>query len=415
MIKLHTSKKKLTILVLLVIALGFAGWKFFSNKSSAPQYQSEAATKGTLVTSVSASGTVTSGNMMTITTQATGVVTAVYVKNGDHVIQGQKIADINLDQNAQQRQTQAWASYLSAKSSLASAQANINTLQATLFQTNQKLINDAVERNLTVGDPTYIQENAAWLQAEDNYNNQATVISQAQANLTSSWYTYQQISPTITAPISGVIGNLTLAPGFPILSPSSTTTTSSQKVGTIILPQGHIQATVDISEIDAPKVASGQKVTMTLDAFPNETFTGKIVLVDTNGSVSSGVTTYPATILFDTDVQNVYPNMAVTAKIITSVKNDVILVPSSAVQTTSGQSTVRVLKGGQLSSVPVQVGASNDTQTEITSGVSEGDQIVTSVINSSTTGTSGTSASPFGALGGNRGFGGGAAIRAVGR
>ncbi len=405
-LKLPFSRKKLALIMIVVLAVGFGAIKIFGPKTTPVQYQTQAAAKGTLVTSVSASGTITSGNMMNITTQATGVVSAVYVKNGDTVVQGQKIADINLDQTGQQKQTQAWASYLSAKNTLALAQANINSLQVTLFSTNQKFINDAVERNLTTDDPTYIQENAAWLQAEDNYNNQATVISQAQANLTSAWYSYQQTSPTVTAPISGVVSNLTLTPGVPILSPSSTTSSSQQQVGSIILPQGRTQASVNIAEIDAPKVAPGQKVTMTLDAFPNQTFTGKILLIDTNGIVSSGVTTYPATILFDTNVDHVYPNMAVTAQIITSVKDNVILVPTTAIQTSGGQSTVRILKNGHLTTVPVQIGGSNDTDTEITSGVSVGDEVVTSSVSSTTTSGS-NSSSPFSPFGGNRGFGGG--------
>jgi len=109
--------------------------------------------------------------------------------------------------------------------------------------------------------------------------------------------------------------------------------------------------------------------------------------------------------------------MAIDAKIITNVKDNVLLVPSAAVVTTNGETTVRVLKNGVMSSVPVTVGDSNDTQTEITSGLNEGDTVVTAVIGGATT-TATTGTSPFSALGGNRGFGGGggggAAVRRVG-
>ena len=152
---------------------------------------------------------------------------------------------------------------------------------------------------------------------------------------------------------------------------------STQKVGTITLPAGSTQAVVSLSEVDAVKVKADQKVTITMDAYPNKTFTGKVAIVDTNGTTSSNVTTYPATIVFDNAPDVVYPNMAVDAKIITNVKDNVILVPSAAVSTTNGASTVRIMKNGNVTSTAVEIGLSNDTQTEIVSGVSEGDTVVT--------------------------------------
>ena len=149
-------------------------------------------------------------------------------------------------------------------------------------------------------------------------------------------------------------------------------------------------------------------MTLTLDSHPDKTFTGKVSIVNTNGSVSSGVTTYSAIITFDTAVDTIYPNMAVNATIITNVKSSVILVPSGAVQTTDGQSTVRVIRSGQVTSVPVEVGDANDTQTEIISGINEGDTIVTGQTGSVTTGSTGAATSPFGnTRGGFGGAGGG--------
>ena len=125
------------------------------------------------------------------------------------------------------------------------------------------------------------------------------------------------------------------------------------------------------------------------------------MLINTNGQTSSGVVTYPATILFDSNSNDIYPNMGVSAKIITNVKDEVILIPSAAVQTANGQTTVRVMKDGKVSLVNVETGLTGDTQTEITSGINEGETVVTSVI--TTTQTSSGSSSPFGGL--NRGFG----------
>lgn len=410
---LFGSKIRAATLVVLLLVLGFWGYKNFGNKTSAPGFQTAKVEKGSLVTSVSASGNILSGNSIDITTTATGVVTNVYVKNGEAVTQGQKIADIALDQASQSKLASAYSSYLSAKSSVDSAQAKINSLQSDEFTANQKFINDAVARGLATDDPTYIEEDANWLQAEADYKNQQGVISQAQAALNSASLALSQISSTITAPAAGTVANLILTPGLPISAPSSTTTSSVQKFGTIVMAQeGGLEASVNLSEVDAPKVDPGQRVTLTLDAFPDKTFTGKVGSINTTGTVSSGVTTYPAIVALDTSATNIYPNMAVSAKIITDIKNSVLLVPTAAVITRGGQSQVRTLQNGKEVDVDVQTGDSNDTQTEITSGLKEGEEVITGTVSAGRSAGSG-STSPFGGFGGGRGggFGGGAVFK----
>ncbi|MCL5784679.1 MAG: efflux RND transporter periplasmic adaptor subunit [Patescibacteria group bacterium] len=402
------SKKRIAIFVILLLTVGYFGYKGLTAKAAAPQYQTAQAEKGTLINSVTASGNITTANNVSVTIQAAGVVKEVFVKNGDQVGQGQTLATLTLDQASQQKQAAAYASYLTAKNTLDAANAKYNSLQNTLFTDNQKFINDAVARGLATNDPTYIEENATWLQAEADYKNQASVISANQSSLTAASLNLSQLSSNITAPVAGEVRGLTIAPGsiVTVTSSSSNSTSTSQVLGSIF-QEGPTQAQVSISEIDAPKVTEGDKVTMTLDAFPDATFTGKVASINTNGVVSSGVTSYPAVISFDAGNKHIYPNMAVTAKIITSVKNDVILVPSAAVQAgQNGQITVRVLKNGQVETVPVEVGNTNDTQTGITSGINEGDTVITGITNpTAKTGSSGAT-SPFG----SRGFGGGGVI-----
>lgn len=390
-------KIRLVIFVVLLAVLGYFGYKNFITKPPSSQYQTAQVEKGTLVKSVSASGNVTTANNVSVTIQASGVVKEVFVKNGDTVSAGQTLATLTLDQVSQQKQAAAAASFLTAKNILDVANAKYNSLQNTLFTTNQKFINDAVARGLVTTDPTYIEENATWLQAEADYKNQAGAVSAAQTSLAAASLNLSQLSSTITAPVAGIVKGLTITPGaiVTVTSSSSNSTSTSQVLGSIY-QTGPIQAQVNISEIDSVKVKEGDKVTMTLDAFPDSTFTGRIASINTNGVVSSGVTSYPAVITFDSGNDHIYPNMAVTAKIITSVKNDVILVPSSAVQT----STIRVMKNGKVETVNVEVGDSNDTQTEIISGINEGDVVVTGVTQNRTTSTQ--TSSPFG----TRGFGG---------
>lgn len=403
-------KKYLPLVYLLVaIIVSYIVYsKYFKKTTNTITYKSAAVEKGDLISSVSVSGSITSGNNLSITTSATGTVNKVYVKNGDLVKKGQKIAQITLDQDSLQKQTSAWASYLGAKNSLDSAKNKINSLQSTAFNVNQKFINDAVARDLETTDPTYIQENANWLQAENDYKNQANVIAQSQVSLSSAWYSYQQFSSIITSPADGIVSNLSIAEGTLISSSSNTSSsTTTQKLGTIKPQNDNIQAQVTLSEIDATKVNAGQTVIITMDAFPDKTFTGKVLIVDTNGQVSSGVTSYPATIQFDkVDIGNIYPNMGVNAKIITNIIRGVLIAPASSVQTSNGNKIVKLYNSGKPIEKNIEIGQVGDDGVEIISGLNEGDIIVTSSSTTmrSTTGT--TTASPFSSFGS-----GGGAVR----
>lgn len=405
----HSLTKKFAIVAIILLIGGFAATKLFAQDAK-PQYQTATVERGTLVSSVTSSGTITSGSNAAITTQATGIVNEVLASNGDTVQQGQTIATLTLDQTSLQKQAAAYATYLAAQNTLNAAKAKMNSLQSALFTANQKFVNGAGTQNPITDDPTYIIQRADWLQAEADYNNQKNVIAQAEAALSSASLSYAQTSATITAPIAGTVANLSITPGLPLTSTanssSSTTTPSSQTIGNVLLKDASLTATVNLTEIDVTKVKGGQKVTLTLDAFPGKTFTGKVSAINTNGSISSGVTTYPTTITFDTSPDTIYPNMAVNATIITNVVNDVLLIPSSAVQTQNEQTTVRVLKNGKPEEVVVETGATSDTQTAITSGLQEGDTVITGTVTPQNKGAQSTSVFG-GGFGGNRGFGGG--------
>lgn len=415
--KLLRNRLRAGIVIIVLLVLGFFGWKRLNAQTAAPQYQTAQAEKGSLVTSITASGTITGGNSVNITTGSSGIVKQVFVKNGDTVTIGQKLAEITLDPSSQAKQASAWSNYLSAKNNVNAAKAKINSLQSAAFKANQKLINDAVMRGLAVTDPTYIQENADWLQADEDYKNQKGVIAQAQSALNSAWLTYSQISSLVTAPTEGTITNFSLVPGSTIAPAGQTGADGSStptSIGTISLEQNSLTTVVNLSEIDVINIKVGQKATLTLDAFPGKTFTGKVSAINTSGTVSSGVTTYPATITIDSALNNIYPNMAVSATIITDVKNNVLIVPSSAVQQNNGQSTVRVMKDGQVTSVPAETGASNDSQTEIISGINEGDTVVTGQTGRTASQNSTQGTSPFGAFGARGGFGGAGGFRGGG-
>ena len=423
--ELITRIKKLPLLVKILVLAAFVGLGYFiysqikTTAGSKPTYQTETATKGTIIVSIASSGTISSANSASVTTQTSGVVNKIYVKNGDVVKSGEAIAEVELDMNGQQRSTQAYASYLGAKASLDNANTAMYTLRSQMFSEWKTYTDIAGNSTYTNSDGSpntnnrtlaqFISVNDDWLATEAKYKTQQTVIAQAATSLTSAWASYQQASPVIYAPISGTVNGLSLQIGSVLTAQTSTSGSSTaQRIANIKTDAPPI-ATVNLSEVDVTNVQIDNKVTVTLDAFPDKTFTGKIISIDTTGSVASGVTTYPAYIAFDTTDDGIYPNMAVNAQIITDVKDAVVLVSSSAVTTTNGESTVRILVKGELQQQPVTIGLNDGTQTEIIEGINEGDTIVTSVTTNTKTTTT-TTKSVFSSFGGT---GGGAAIRAT--
>jgi len=380
------NRFKAAVILAVIVGLVVMGVRLVKNRNQQPQIQTQKLERGTIISSISASGQILTANIVNITTNTKGLAKRVYVKDGDKVWAGQKLMELTLDSDAQQKATAAWASYLSAKNNLDSAQVTLYSLQSQEFAANQKLINDAVARGLKTDDPTYIQENADWLAAEAKYKNQQNVITQSQASVSSAWLSYQSVSSVIAAPISGTITNLTYAEGMSLSASSDT----SQRIA-VIESEGTPMATFNISEIDVSKVRPGQKATIKLDSLSDKTFTGQVITVDKIGATTSGVTNYPVIIKFDSGASEILPNMSATANIILEVKDNVLLVPSSAVQKQNDQNVVQVMKGEQEQTVDVEVGLISDTQTEILSGLSEGDEVVTSTTSSSSNSQSGGS------------------------
>lgn len=420
-IKLWFIKSSLLTKVIVIAVLAALIWFGYGKIAGTPiektSYQTAVAEKGTLIVSITASGAVSTANNSSVTTQSSGVVTKIYAPNGTQVKAGDPIAELDLDQIARQKYSQALASYQSAKNNLNTANNQMYSLQAAMFKNWDTFRNLATNSTYQNSDgtpntsnrtlPEFIIANNNWLASEQEYKNQQNVIVQAQNALNSAWLSYQQSSPIIYAPIAGEVTGLSLQIGSVIAAStsnaSSTTTSNSQKVASV-KTTANPTITINLTEIDITKVKVGDKATITLDAFADKTFTGRVVSVDTVGTTSSGVSTYPIIIALVVENPNIYPNMSASASIITASKDDVLKVPTSAVQTQNGESTVRVMKNGQQQTVAVETGIASDTEIEIVSGLKEGDTVVTGTVSTATsgTGTSGRTQSPFG------GFGGGA-------
>jgi len=207
----------------------------------------------------------------------------------------------------------------------------------------------------------------------------------------------------VKAPLDGVIAKVSVKVGDQ----------TSGSVGTFI--SNSKIANISLNEVDAAKVAAGDKVTLSFSALSDLNITGTVAQVDLVGTVSQGVVTYNVEIAFDTDDVRVKPGMSVSASIITSASQDVLIVPSSAVKTQGNISYVQMFKdpvpkssesGFTSNETPIQVvvqtGVSDDTNIEIKSGLKAGDQVITKTT-SSTASSATTTKTPslLSAVGGN--------------
>lgn len=250
-------------------------------------------------------------------------------------------------------------------------------------------------------------------------------VDTAQANYQTALNNYN--ANVITVPFDGQIATVPVQTGDQV--------SAGTIVATLITTQKVAQIT--LNELDAAKVQVGQQVTLTFDAIPNFTIAGTVAEVDTVGSVSQGVVNYGVQIAFSTQDPRVKSGMSVTAQIITASEANALVVPNAAVKTVGGQSYVQVVDpktiisqtatGGDILSAPptrqaVVAGLSSGTYTEITSGLSAGQLVVTQTVSSAAQSTSASTAAGSSlripglttGAGGGGGFGGGGTFRAAG-
>ncbi|MFZ2303382.1 MAG: HlyD family efflux transporter periplasmic adaptor subunit [Minisyncoccia bacterium] len=265
------------------------------------------------------------------------------------------------------------ATYISKTNSalidLLGIQTTITTSKYTIAEKTESL------RKLKAGaDAIDIQSTQLSLKQREN------ALLDAQANLAHYF---------VRAPFAGTIAKLNVKKGDPISTATS--------VATLITKQKI--AEISLNEVDVAKVKVGQKATLTFDAIDGLTIAGDVAEIDTIGTVSQGVVTYTVTITLETQDDRVKSGMSVSAAIITNMKQDVLMVPNSAVKAQGGTHYVELFdtpmvavststsgtNAGVPSTIPprqqaVEIGLSNDTMTEIVSGLKGGDQVVSRTI-----------------------------------
>lgn len=190
-------------------------------------------------------------------------------------------------------------------------------------------------------------------------------VKQAEAGLAQS--KSQLAKAILVAPFEGTVADVYVQVGQMVGA-------STQAVMLTDLSQ--LNVAVTLSEVDVPKIKVGQEAQVTLDAVPGVTFSGRVDEVDLVGVTTQGVVNYPATVILSNPNDVIRPGMNASVGIVLDQRTDVVLVPNRAVRTVGRQHVATVLYQGQQIDVPVTIGLTGETQTEVVDGLREGDVVL---------------------------------------
>jgi RND family efflux transporter MFP subunit len=193
----------------------------------------------------------------------------------------------------------------------------------------------------------------------------------------------------VISPIDGTVNEINIKNGDDLDRNSNS---SSSQPPIIIGDLGTLKAQVKVSEVDIAQVSVGQKAMLRFSSADGLDFSGKVEKVDALGSIDQGVVTYNVTIGFDALDPRIKPGMSVSSSIIKDVRQGVVTVPNSAVKTEGNTTYVEILNGSVPERRPVEIGGSNNTDTEIVSGIREGEEVVTQTIDPSAISAGGSAA-----------------------
>ena len=389
-----------------------------SGGTSTTQYTFATAAESSMTVAVSGSGSAIAGVSSDVAPSVSGTVRNLGIAIGSTVLPGQVLFTIDApDQDAAVKR--AYASYKSSQQQYQSA-------VAQRIQAQQAL--DAAQHPVSISassPPAAVDTNRVKL-LQQQYSAACAGVTAANANLSSALLAYNQAEDTankrtVTAPIGGVVTDLNVSEGGATSGSaasratggtgSSTTSISSGSSSggssaVVISDLSSMKARISINEVDLRNVKVGQKANISFDAVPDLKIAGKVASIAPVGVSTNNVVTYAVDISLDSQDARIKPLMTCTTEIITADIPKALTVPNAALKTNAGKPYVEMVDNqGAVQQVPVTVGASNDTLTQITSGLKAGDQVITGT--STATSTSGSAGgglfSMFRGAGGSRG------------
>ena len=366
--------KKFLLALLALLVIGILIWLFTGKKEKhTVTFETEKVVTTNIQNSITATGTIEPVTSVTVGTQVSGIVAHLYVDYNSVVRKGQVIAELDKT---------------NLISELNTAKANLNSVQSSLnYQSaNFNRYKTLYEKGLVSADDF---ENArlAYQQANQQVAQARETVKRAQTNLGYA---------TITSPIDGVVLSKSVEEGQTVAASFST-----PELFTIAQDLTNMQVIADIDEADIGGVKTGQRVTFTVDAFPDDTFQGSVKQVRQQATTESNVVTYEVVISAPNNSLKLKPGLTANVTIFTLEKNNVLAVPAKALRFTpnaalltpdqviedcQGDFKVWTREGNTFKAHKVSTGITNGVLTEILSGVTEGTEVLTDFSMSGATG-----------------------------
>lgn len=368
------NKKKIILIAVSIAVVAGAGfWLFGSSKAQHKvTYETAVVTRGEISESITATGTIEPVTEVEVGTQVSGIIDKIYADYNSVVTKGQLIAEMDR---------------VTLQSEVASQRAAYNGAKAEYeYQQKNYERNRGLHEKQLISDTDYEQSIYNYEKAKSNYESSQASLAKAERNLSYA---------TITSPIDGVVINRAVEEGQTVASGFETPT-----LFTIAADLTQMQVVADVDEADIGGVEEGQRVSFTVDAYPNDTFEGTVTQIrlgedsstSSGSSTSSTVVTYEVVISAPNPDLKLKPRLTANVTIYTLDRKDVLSVPARALRFTPERPLIGendivkdcesphklwTREGNTFTAHPVTVGISNGINTEIISGISEGATIVT--------------------------------------
>lgn len=361
------KKKKLIICMSFAIAIIAAVTIFMRSNKRQPItiiYETAKVERATISNSVTATGTIEPVNKVEVGTQVSGIISKIYVDYNSIVKKGQVIAELDK---------------INLESELASAKANLASSKSELDyqETNYKRMKALHDKGF-ISDDDFDIADLSYKKAKEAYLVQLQTVQKAQTNLGYA---------TITSPIDGVVLSKDVEEGQTVAASFSTPT-----LFTIARDLTDMQVVANVDEADIGNVRDGQRVTFTVDAFPDDTFEGRVKQVRQQGEEESNVVTYEVVISAPNNDLKLKPQLTANVNIYTEEIENVVSVPAKALRFSPSKEMMNdgekikdcnatnklwIKEANILKAYPVKTGITNGIRTQILEGVKEGTTVIT--------------------------------------
>ena len=349
------------------IAIAAIAWWMLSGdkKEREIEFNTDKATKTNIQNSVTATGTIEPVTSVTVGTQVSGIVSKLFVDYNSVVKKGQVIAELD--------KTNLISELNTAKANLASAQSTLK-YENDNFRRYQTLYSKGL-----VSTDDFETARLSYEKARQQVATSKESVTKAQTNLGYA---------TITSPIDGVVLSKAVEEGQTVAASFNT-----PELFTIAKNLTDMRVIADVDEADIGDVREGERVTFTVDAYPNDKFEGEVTQVRQEATTTNNVVTYEVVISAPNNDLKLKPGLTANVTIFTAERQGVLSVPSKALRFTPTQGTVGKMKivdikgknkvwtmeNNTIKAHAVQIGMTDGINTEIISGINEGMTVITGI------------------------------------